>query len=239
MQSYNRDRRLMFSFDRGGRLIPSISASGSSNLRFYISFRSFRPEFLSILNDRGAVPLWKHISMCMFSFQASASCVLCHRMEREQLLHPAQFTLFKRWPNSACHGLLEEFLFSISRYIIFNTLAIYLLGKFQHFTTVPNLRSWSSLIQNQSRVEWLTLLWGCPLRQLALVVIFCKLFSPIFHCVIRALIPLQRRVISRSIPGNRLYNSQVFVQTWYKLWFLWNICTELPKAKWGLRFRVR
>ena len=45
-----------FCFDRSSRLVPSISAFSPSNLRFYISFRSFRPEFLSILYDRGIVP---------------------------------------------------------------------------------------------------------------------------------------------------------------------------------------
>ena len=51
-----------FCFDRSSRLIPSVSAFSPSNLRFYISFRSFRPDFLSILNDRGIVPPWKHFS---------------------------------------------------------------------------------------------------------------------------------------------------------------------------------
>lgn len=37
-------------------MIPSISAFGSPNLHFYFSFRSFRQDFLSILNDRGIVP---------------------------------------------------------------------------------------------------------------------------------------------------------------------------------------
>lgn len=46
-----------FCFDRSSRRIPSVSAFSPSNLHFYISFRSFRPDFLSILNDRGAVPL--------------------------------------------------------------------------------------------------------------------------------------------------------------------------------------
>ena len=46
-----------FCFDRSSRLVPSISAFRSPNLRFYISIRSFRPDFLSILNDRGVVPL--------------------------------------------------------------------------------------------------------------------------------------------------------------------------------------
>ena len=66
-----------FCFDRSSRLVPSVSAFSPSNLRFYISFRSFRPDFLSILYDRGVVPPWKHFSMCMFSFQEAASCALC------------------------------------------------------------------------------------------------------------------------------------------------------------------
>ena len=45
-----------FCFDRSSRLVPSISAFRSPNLRFYISIRSFRPDFLSILYDRGVVP---------------------------------------------------------------------------------------------------------------------------------------------------------------------------------------
>ena len=46
-----------FQFYRRSRPIPSVSAFGPSNFRFYISFRSFRPDFLSILYDRGVVPL--------------------------------------------------------------------------------------------------------------------------------------------------------------------------------------
>ena len=34
-------------------MVPSVSAFSPSNLRFYISFRSFRPDFLSILIDDG------------------------------------------------------------------------------------------------------------------------------------------------------------------------------------------
>ena len=41
-------------------------------------------------------------------------------------------------PNSALHGLLEEFFFLYQRYKISNTLAINLLGNAQHFRTVPN-----------------------------------------------------------------------------------------------------
>ena len=42
-------------------------------------------------------------------------------------------------PNSALHGLLEEFFFLYQRYKISNTLAINLLGNAQHFRTVPNI----------------------------------------------------------------------------------------------------
>ena len=42
-------------------------------------------------------------------------------------------------PNSAFHGLLEEFFFLYQRYKISNTLAINLLGNAQHFRTVPKL----------------------------------------------------------------------------------------------------
>ena len=42
-------------------------------------------------------------------------------------------------PNSAFHGLLEEFFFLYQRYKISNTLAINLLGNAQHFRTVPTL----------------------------------------------------------------------------------------------------
>ena len=42
-------------------------------------------------------------------------------------------------PNSALHGLLEEFFFLYQRYKISNTLAINSLGNTQHFRTVPNL----------------------------------------------------------------------------------------------------
>lgn len=45
-----------FCFDRSRRLIPSVSAFSPSNLRFYISIRSFRPDYLSIRYDRGVVP---------------------------------------------------------------------------------------------------------------------------------------------------------------------------------------
>ena len=41
-------------------------------------------------------------------------------------------------PNSALHGLLEEFFFLYQRYKISNTLAINLLENVQHFRTVPN-----------------------------------------------------------------------------------------------------
>ena len=44
-------------------------------------------------------------------------------------------------PNSAFHGLLEEFFFIHQRYEIFNTLAINSLGKVKHFPTVPMLVS--------------------------------------------------------------------------------------------------
>ena len=42
-------------------------------------------------------------------------------------------------PNSALHGLLEEFFFLYQRYKISNTLAINSLGNTQHFRTVPIL----------------------------------------------------------------------------------------------------
>ena len=42
-------------------------------------------------------------------------------------------------PNSAFHGLLEEFFFLYQRYKISNTLAINLLGNIRVFRTVPNL----------------------------------------------------------------------------------------------------
>ena len=42
-------------------------------------------------------------------------------------------------PNSALHGLLEEFFFLYQRYKISNTLAINLLGNAQHFRTVPKI----------------------------------------------------------------------------------------------------
>ena len=45
-----------FCFDRSSRLIPSVSAFSLSNLRFYFSFLSFRPDYLSIVYDRGVVP---------------------------------------------------------------------------------------------------------------------------------------------------------------------------------------
>ena len=40
-------------------------------------------------------------------------------------------------PNSAFHGLLEEFLFTYQRHEISNTLAINLLGNYLHFPTAP------------------------------------------------------------------------------------------------------
>ena len=50
-------------------------------------------------------------------------------------------------PNSAFHGLLEEFIFSISKIQNINTLAINSLGKFQHFTTVTILHSLSEAMR--------------------------------------------------------------------------------------------
>lgn len=35
---------------------------------------SFRPDFLSAFCSRGAVPLRKHVFMCVSSFQAAACC---------------------------------------------------------------------------------------------------------------------------------------------------------------------
>lgn len=36
--------------------IPSISASDSARFQLYIYFRSFRPNFLSVIHDKGIVP---------------------------------------------------------------------------------------------------------------------------------------------------------------------------------------
>ena len=45
-----------FYFDRSSRLVPSVSSFSPSSL-FYISFRSFRPDIMSIFNGRGVVPM--------------------------------------------------------------------------------------------------------------------------------------------------------------------------------------
>ena len=99
---------VIFCFDRSSRLIPSISTFGSPNLRFYISFRSFRPDFLSILNDRGAVPLGKHFSMCMFSFQDAASCALCSILS-------ASRTTFAVWMPKKMYRISVNFVRALTR----------------------------------------------------------------------------------------------------------------------------
>ena len=48
----------MFSFWPRQWLVPSVFCFRLIKFPFFISFRSFRPDFLSILYDRGAVPLW-------------------------------------------------------------------------------------------------------------------------------------------------------------------------------------
>ena len=58
-----------FCFDRSSRLVPSISAFRSPNLRFYISIRSFRPDFLSIVYDRGVVPPGSAFLCACFRFR--------------------------------------------------------------------------------------------------------------------------------------------------------------------------
>ena len=54
---YCRDCRLMFSFLPKQPTGPIRFCFQSIKFPFYISFRSFRPDYLSIFNDRGAVPL--------------------------------------------------------------------------------------------------------------------------------------------------------------------------------------
>ena len=75
---------------------------------FYISFRSFRPDFLSILNDRGAVPLGKHFSMCMFSFQDAASCALCSILS-------ASCTTFAVWMPKKMYRISVNFVRALTR----------------------------------------------------------------------------------------------------------------------------
>ena len=51
-----RDCRLMFSLRAKQRPIPSITASDPSKLQFYIGFRQFRPDYLSVFHDEDTVP---------------------------------------------------------------------------------------------------------------------------------------------------------------------------------------
>ena len=94
-----------FCFDRSSRLVPSVFSFSQSSLYFYISFLSFRPDYLSILYDSGVVPLWKHISMCMFSFQASTRCALCSILS-------ATCTTFAVWMSKKVY---KECFLSISK----------------------------------------------------------------------------------------------------------------------------
>ena len=50
----------MFPIRAKQRPIPSISASDSSKIQFYICFRSFRPDFLSVFHGEDTVPPQEH-----------------------------------------------------------------------------------------------------------------------------------------------------------------------------------
>ena len=50
------DCRLIFSIRAKQRPISSISASDSSKFKFYICFRSFRPDYLSVFHGEDTVP---------------------------------------------------------------------------------------------------------------------------------------------------------------------------------------
>ena len=98
----------MFYFDQSSRLVTFVSAFGSSSFRFYISFRSFRPDFLSIVYDRGAVPLGKYVSMCMFSFQEAANCALCSILS-------ASCNTFAVWMPKKMYRIYVNFVRALTR----------------------------------------------------------------------------------------------------------------------------
>ena len=50
----------MFSLRVKQQTIPSISASDSSKIQFYICFRSFRPDFLFVFHGEDTVPPQEH-----------------------------------------------------------------------------------------------------------------------------------------------------------------------------------
>ena len=65
----------------------------SINLRFYISFRSFRPDFLSILYDRGVVPPLKaHFYVHVFVSGGRQLCSLLYPVR--QLHHVCRVDAF-------------------------------------------------------------------------------------------------------------------------------------------------
>ena len=62
----------MFSIWAKQQTIPSISASDSSKFQFYICFRSFRPDFLSVFHGEDAISPHELRIDCKFSCLAAA-----------------------------------------------------------------------------------------------------------------------------------------------------------------------
>mgnify|MGYP004654404637 CR=1 FL=1 len=76
----------MFSIRAKQRPIPSISLRPPpSKLQFYIGFRQFRPDYLSVFHDEDTVPPQELRIGCKFPSQAAAKSALCSILSVSQI----------------------------------------------------------------------------------------------------------------------------------------------------------
>lgn len=127
---------------------PFNSASDSSKFQFYICFRSFWPDFLSVFHGEETVPPQELRIDCNFPCQEGDDELIKIELWKRNVWHYfRKFRTFDMQINFAIPIIfhfsrwLGEFFFPLSRlrnsYYIINQFISKVKNFFRHFTTVP------------------------------------------------------------------------------------------------------
>ena len=98
----------MFSIRAKQRPIPSITASDPSKLQFHISFRQFRPDYLSVFHDEDTVPPQELRIGCKFPCQAADKLTLCSILS-------ASLTTFDVWMPKKMYRISVRFVLTLNQ----------------------------------------------------------------------------------------------------------------------------